>query len=61
MPGLSVKLVTTLIDISMMLVYAAIMLYYDVILTLMGLCCAVLNVVALQWISRQYMEAHMHV
>ena len=58
---LSGKLVTTMIDISMMLVYAAVMLHYDVILTLIGLCCAVVNVVALQWISRRRVEANMHV
>jgi ATP-binding cassette, subfamily C, bacterial len=58
---LSSKLVTTMIDISMMLVYAAVMLQYDVMLTLIGLSCAGCNMVALQWISRRRIEANMHV
>jgi ATP-binding cassette, subfamily C, bacterial len=56
---LSGRLATTLLDASMMLVYAGVMLQYDVVLTMVGLGCAAANLVALQWLSRRRVDANM--
>jgi NHLM bacteriocin system ABC transporter peptidase/ATP-binding protein len=58
---LSGRLATTIIDASMMLVYAGVMLQYDAVLTLLGLGCALMNVVALQWLSRRRVDANRRV
>ena len=42
-----------------MLVYAVVMLQYDVILTMLGLGCAAANIAALQWLSRRRVDANM--
>jgi ATP-binding cassette subfamily C protein len=58
---LSGRLARTVIDIVMMGFYAALMFYYDVVLTLVGIALALLNVVALQWVSSRRVEANMRV
>jgi ATP-binding cassette, subfamily C, bacterial len=55
---LSGKLATTVIDVLMVFLYAIIMLQYDWVLTLMVVSFAVLNVVVLQKISRQRIDAN---
>ncbi len=55
---LSGKLATTVIDVLMVFFYAIIMLQYDWVLTLMVVSFAVLNVVVLQKISRQRIDAN---
>ncbi len=55
---LSGKLATTAIDTLMIFFYAAIMLQYDWVLTLMIVSLAVINVIILQKISRQRIDAN---
>jgi ATP-binding cassette, subfamily C, bacterial len=56
---LSGRLATTVIDGLMMLVYASVMLQYDVVLTLIGLGCALVQVVALQGMARWHVDTNM--
>ncbi len=55
---LSGKLATTAIDTIMVIFYAAIMLQYDWVLTLMIVGFAIINVIVLQKISRQRIDAN---
>ncbi len=55
---LSGKLATTVIDAVMVIFYALVMLQYDVVLTLLIVSFAGVNVVTLQWISRQRVDAN---
>jgi NHLM bacteriocin system ABC transporter peptidase/ATP-binding protein len=55
---LSGRLATTIIDSSMMVFYALIMLLYDWLLTLLAVCFAALNFVALQSLSRNRVDAN---
>lgn len=56
---LSGRLATTVVDACMMSLYSAIMLQYDLTLTMIGLGCAALNLLALQWIARRRVDANM--
>jgi len=56
---LSGQLATVVIDCMMLLFYGAVMLYYDVPLTLVGVSLALVNVFALRWIGRQRVDANM--
>jgi len=58
---LSGKLAQTAIDVVMMGFYAALMFYYDVVITSIGVGFALSNVLVLQWISRHRAEANMRV
>ena len=58
---LSGRLATTVIDGLMLLVYASLMLQYDVGLTGIGLGCAVVQVVVLQWMARHRVDATLRV
>jgi NHLM bacteriocin system ABC transporter peptidase/ATP-binding protein len=58
---LSGRLATTVIEGLMMIVYAGVMLQYDAGLTLIGLGCAVVQVVTLQWMTRRRVDATMRV
>ena len=55
---LSGRLATTVIDIFMMSFYGLVMLQYDWILTAIGIFFAGINLVALQWFSRQRKDAN---
>ena len=55
------KLAQTAIDVVMMVFYAALMFYYDVVITSIGVIFAILNLLALQWISKHRVEANMRV
>ncbi|MEH2072555.1 MAG: NHLP family bacteriocin export ABC transporter peptidase/permease/ATPase subunit [Nostoc sp.] len=55
---LSGKLATTAIDTLMVIFYALVMLQYDKVLTLVVVCFAAVNVLTLQWISRQRVDAN---
>jgi ATP-binding cassette subfamily C protein len=55
---LSGRLATTLIDIVMMVFYGLVMLQYDRALTAIGMMFAAMNLVALQWVSRQRRDAN---
>jgi len=55
---LSGKLATTVIDLVMMLFYGLVMLQYDKALTAIGMVFAGMNLVALQWVSRQRKDAN---
>ena len=57
--ALSGRLATTIIDLTMMLIYACMMFYYDVVLTLIGVASAATNFLALQWLSRRRVDANM--
>lgn len=56
---LSGQLITALIDLSTMVFYAAVMAFYDVLLTAIGVTAAVLNFLALRWVAAQRIEANM--
>ncbi len=58
---LSGKLAQTAIDVVMMVFYAALMFYYDVVITSVSVAFALLNVLVLQWISKRRVEANMRV
>ncbi len=55
---LSGQLATTMIDAVMVLFYAAVMFTYDGVLTLIGICFAAVNGLALQWLARQRVDAN---
>ncbi len=55
---ISGKLATTVIDAVMVIFYALIMFQYDWVLTLIVVCFAAVNVLTLQWISRQRVDAN---
>jgi ATP-binding cassette subfamily C protein len=57
--ALSGRLATTVIDALMMLVYASVMLCYDVLLTGIGLGGALLQVAALQCLARRRVDANL--
>lgn len=57
--ALSGELTQTVIDVTMMLFYAAWMLSYDVRLTLVGAGFAALQFLVLQWVSRRRVEANL--
>lgn len=59
--NISGRLAQTAIDVVMAVLYLAVMLYYDVLLTGIGLCVAVLNFLILRWISESRIEASMRV
>jgi len=56
---LSGQLATTAIDTVMVLFYALVMLAYDWLLTLLAIGFSLINIVALQWISRDRVNANM--
>jgi ATP-binding cassette subfamily C protein len=56
---LSGRLATTVIEALMLLVYAGVMLCYDVLLTGIGLSCAVIQVAALQGMARRRVDANL--
>ncbi|MEO0828063.1 MAG: ATP-binding cassette domain-containing protein, partial [Cyanobacteria bacterium J06642_9] len=56
---LSGQLATTVISAVMVIFYAAVMLAYDWLLTLIGIAFAALNMVALQWIARKRIDTSM--
>ena len=58
---LSGQLATSVIGVVMMLFYAALMLYYDPVLTSIGVTFAFANVAVLRWISVHRVEANMKV
>ena len=58
---LSGRLATTAIDVTMMGFYAALMFYYDVILTLIGIGFAIINAFVLKVISQKRVETNMRV
>lgn len=58
---LSGRLATTAIDVTMMGCYAALMFYYDVMLTLIGIAFAVINGVVLKFIAQKRVETNMRV
>ncbi|MEH2084215.1 MAG: NHLP family bacteriocin export ABC transporter peptidase/permease/ATPase subunit [Nostoc sp.] len=55
---LSGRLATTVIDVVMVIFYALVMLQYDWVLTLLVASFAAVNVLTLQWISRQRVDAN---
>jgi ATP-binding cassette subfamily C protein len=55
---LSGRLAITVIDAVMVIFYALVMLQYDSVLTLIVVCFAAVNVLTLQWISRQRVDAN---
>ncbi|MEM9272425.1 MAG: NHLP family bacteriocin export ABC transporter peptidase/permease/ATPase subunit [Cyanobacteria bacterium P01_F01_bin.143] len=55
---LSGQLATTVIDAVMILFYALVMVSYDGILTLIGICFAAINGLALRWVARQRVDAN---
>ncbi len=59
--NISGRLAQTAIDVVMAGLYLTVMLYYDVLLTGIGLCVAVLNFLILRWISESRIEASMRV
>jgi len=56
---LSGQLATTVIDTILVVFYALIMFAYDWILTLIGICFSLINVLALQFVSRRRVDANM--
>lgn len=58
---LSGKLAQTAIDVVMMVFYAALMFYYDVVITSVGVAFVLLNMLVLRWISGRRVEANMRV
>jgi len=55
---LSGRLATTVIDLVMIVFYALVMFQYDKTLTAIGMGFAAMNLVALQWVSRQRKDAN---
>ena len=55
---LSGRLATTVIDTVMVIFYALVMVQYDTVLTLIVVSFAAVNVLTLQWISRQRVDAN---
>ena len=58
---LSGQLAQSVIGVVMMIFYAALMLYYDPVLTAIGVTFAVVNIGVLRWISANRVEANMRV
>lgn len=58
---LSGKLTQTAIDVVMMVFYAALMYYYDTVLTSVGVGIALVNILVLRWISKRRVESNMRV
>lgn len=58
---LSGRLAKTAIDVTMMGMYAALMFYYDVVLTLIGIAFAVINGIVLRVVSQSRAEINMRV
>jgi ATP-binding cassette subfamily C protein len=58
---LSGQLAASCIDLLTMLFYAAVMFYYDRMLTLIGLACAVVNYAALRWVAQSRIETNLRV
>jgi ATP-binding cassette, subfamily C, bacterial len=58
---LSGRLAQTFIDVVMMGFYAALMFYYDVLLTTIGIVFALSNIILLRWVSARRVEANMRV
>lgn len=58
---LSGRLATTAIDVTTMVFYAALMFYYDVMLTLIGVSFAVINGVVLKFVAQTRAETNMRV
>ncbi|MCH7924297.1 MAG: NHLP family bacteriocin export ABC transporter peptidase/permease/ATPase subunit [Planctomycetes bacterium] len=58
---LSGKLAQTAIDVVMLVFFAAMMFFYDVVLTFVGLAVAAINIFVLRWISRRRVESNMRV
>ncbi|MCU0569900.1 MAG: NHLP family bacteriocin export ABC transporter peptidase/permease/ATPase subunit [Oculatellaceae cyanobacterium Prado106] len=56
---LSGKLATTAIATVMVIFYAIVMLQYDAVLTLIGIAFVIINLLALQWVSRQRVDTNM--
>lgn len=56
---LSGQLATTVIDTVMIVFYGLVMFAYDRVLTLIGISFAAVNIIALQWVSRQRVDANM--
>lgn len=56
---LSGQLATTVIDAVMVLFYALVMFAYDGVLTIVGICFAAINGLALQWVARHRVDANM--
>ena len=56
---LSGQLATTIIDGVMVLFYALVMFAYDGVLTLIGICFAAINGLALQWVARRRVDGNM--
>jgi ATP-binding cassette, subfamily C, bacterial len=56
---LSGRLASTVIDTIMLVFYLGVMVQYDLILTGIGVFFAVVNVLALQWVSRQRIDTNM--
>ncbi len=52
------RLATTVIDLFMIVFYAAVMFCYDPVLASIGILCAATNLLALQWISRSRVDAN---
>ncbi|MCP5157279.1 MAG: NHLP family bacteriocin export ABC transporter peptidase/permease/ATPase subunit [Ectothiorhodospiraceae bacterium] len=58
---LSGRLAQTAIDVVMVGFYGALMFYYDVVLTLIGIAFAAINILVLRYTSRRRVEANMRV
>ena len=56
---LSGELATTVIDAVMVIFYAAIMFFYDGLLTSIGICFSAINALALQWLARKRVDVNM--
>ncbi len=56
---LSGKLASTAIDVVMLVFYLGVMIQYDLVLTGIGVFFAIVNVTALQWISRRRIDTNM--
>ena len=56
---LSGQLAQTVIDVVMVVFYAAVMFAYDWVLTIISIFFAILNVTTLQWVARQRKDSHM--
>lgn len=56
---LSGQLSRTAIDAVMLILYAGVMLAYDPVLTLIGFVAVAINIVVLQWVSRQRIDTNM--
>ena len=56
---LSGQLAMAIIDCLMLVFYVMVMLFYDLYLTIIGVACALGNVLALRWIARRRVDANM--